>query len=208
MPFSTTAEFRTAIKSWSKRSDFTDAEVDDFTLLFEAEFFGDPEVRLRVMENVNAAFAVTDRLTALPTGFLELRSIVSVGSPSYPLKLITPQSAAEAYDYATSGNGLAYMIEGTNLRIEPLPGSMTLRLDYYAALTTITGGAVNWLLTNWPNTYLFGTLRYTAPYIGNDERIEMWEAWYQKARRLVIDADKRSKRSGSQPFMRIGGGTP
>lgn len=203
MPFSTTAQFRTAIKSWSKRTEFSDAEIDDFTLLFEAEFFGDPEVRLRQMETVDAAFAVTDRLTPLPAGFLELRSIVSIGSPSYPLKLITPQSAAEAYDYATASNGLGYIIEGENLRIEPLPGSLTLRLDYYAALTTITAGTPNWLLTNFPNCYLFGTLRYTAPYVGNDERIPMWEAWYQKARASVLAADRRSKRAGSQPFMRI-----
>lgn len=203
MPFSTTAQFRTAIKSWSKRTEFSDPEIDDFTLLFEAEFFGDPEVRLRQMETVDAAFAVTDRLTPLPAGFLELRSIVSIGSPSYPLKLITPQSAAEAYDYATASNGIGYIIEGENLRIEPLPGSLTLRLDYYAALTTITAGTPNWLLTNFPNCYLFGTLRYTAPYVGNDERIPMWEAWYQKARTSVLAADRRSKRAGSQPFMRI-----
>jgi hypothetical protein len=203
MPFSTTADFRTAIKSWSKRNEFTDPEIDDFTLLFEAEFFGDPEVRLRAMETVDAAFAVTGRLTALPTGFLELRSIQNIGSPNFPLKLITPQSAAEAFDYAGAGPAVGYIIEGTNLRLEPDPGSATLRLDYYAALTTITGGTVNWLLTNWPNVYLFGTLRYTAPYVGNDERIPMWEAWYQKARAEVIAADRRSKRAGSQPFMRI-----
>lgn len=203
MPFSTVPEFRTAVKAWSKRSDFTDAEVDDFTTLFEAEFFGDPEVRLRQMETVDAAFAVTDRLTALPTGFLELRSIVSIGSPSYPLKLITPQSAAEAFDYSASSVGVGYIIEGSNLRIEPLPGSMTLRLDYYAAPTTITGGTVNWLFTSWPNIYLFGALRYTAPYTGNDERMPMWDAQFQAIRRKIIDAARKARRAGSQPFMRI-----
>lgn len=203
MPFSSTADFRTAVKSWTKRNELTDAEIDDFTLLFEAEFFGDPEVRLRAMETVDAAFAVTGRLTALPTGFLELRSIQNIGSPSFPLKLITPQSAAESFDYASTDPSVGYIIEGTNLRLEPTPTSATLRLDYYAALTTITGGTVNWLLTNFPNVYLFGTLRYVPPYIGEDERIAMWEAWYQKARALCIAADKRSKRAGSQPFMRI-----
>ncbi len=203
MPFSTIAEFRTSVKAWSKRSDFTDAEIDDFTLLFEAEFFGDPEVRLRAMETVNDTFAVTGRLTALPTGFLELRSIQSVGSPSYPLKLITPQSAGEAFDYSSPGPSVGYIIEGDNLRLEPAPTSDTLRLDYYARLATITTGTFNWLMTYWPNVYLFGVLRYTAPYVGNDERIPMWEAWYQKVRAEVIAADKRSKRSGSQPFMRI-----
>jgi hypothetical protein len=180
MPFSTTAEFRTAVKSWSKRSELSDAEIDDFTRLFEAEFFGDPEIR-----------------------FLELRSIQVISSPSYPLKLITPQSAAEAYNYATAANGLSYLIEGNNLRIEPLPAPITLRIGYFAALTTITGGSANWLLTNWPNAYLFGTLRYTAPYIGNDERIPMWEEWYQRTRALIIAADRKARRSGSQPGMRL-----
>jgi hypothetical protein len=203
MPFSTTAEFRTAVKSWSKRSELSDAEIDDFTRLFEAEFFGDPEIRLREMETTDDAFAVADRITALPTGFLELRSIQVISSPSYPLKLITPQSAAEAYNYATAANGLSYLIEGNNLRIEPLPAPITLRIGYFAALTTITGGSANWLLTNWPNAYLFGTLRYTAPYIGNDERIPMWEEWYQRTRALIIAADRKARRSGSQPGMRL-----
>lgn len=201
MPFSTTAEFRTAIKSWTKRSDFTDAEIDDFFVLFEDEIFS--ELRIRAMEVVDDAFAVTARLTALPTGFKELRSIQCIGSPSYPLKLITPQSAAEAFDYATSDSSVGYIIEGEYLRLEPLPSSLTLRIDYYKALTTITGGTLNWLATNHPRLYLFGALRYTAPYIGEDERIAMWKDWYEDAKDSVVKEDNRSKRKGSQPFMRV-----
>lgn len=201
MPFMNAADLRTSIKAWSKRNDFTDAECDDFVTLFESEIFS--ELRIRAMEVVDDAFAISDRLTALPTGFRELRSIVSIGTPSYPLKLITPQSAAEAYDYATPTNALSYMIEGTNLRVEPLPTAFTARLDYYKALDSVPSAGTNWLYTNYPGLYLFGALRYTAPYVGNDERVGIWEASYQSLKSKVIAEDARAKRAGSQPGMRL-----
>ncbi len=202
MPFTTKAELRTSIKAWSKRSDFADALLDDFILLCEADF--NRRLRIRQMENVNSAFSVSSELTALPTGFLELRSIKSLSSPSYPLKLGTPQSIDEFYDAADSGMPVQYVIEGTNLRVGPAPDSTyDFRLDYYKAFDAVSGSATNWLFDNHPDVYLWGSLMQTAPYIGNDERLPMWEAKYEKALQQVKDADSRSKRGGSQSFMKI-----
>lgn len=39
----------------------------------------------------------------------------------------------------------------------------------------------NWMLTNHPDVYLFGSLVEAIPYIGNDERIPLWQAKYDAA---------------------------
>lgn len=201
MPFSTTAEFRTSIKNWSKRTDLSDAEIDDFTLLFEAEFFA--EARIRAMENVDTAFSVSSELTALPTGFKELRSIKNTTAPNYGLQLTTPQDLADRFQDGSTGYPVFYCIEGDNLRVGPAPdGTYTFRLDYYKALTTITGGTVNWLLTNHPGVYLFGTLRHVPDYTG-DHELAKWDQRYQAAKAVMLAEDARSKRGGSQPAMRV-----
>lgn len=203
MPFTTNAELRTSIKSWSKRSDFTDALCDDFIRLCEVDF--NRRLRIRQMENVDSLFTVSSELTSLPTGFLELRSIKNLSAPSYPLKLGTPQSIDEYYDAADSGMPVQYVIEGTNLRVGPSPdGSYTFRLDYYKSFDGLSdSNPSNFILANFPDVYLWGSLAQTAPYIGNDERLPLWEGKYEKALLQVKEADQRSKRAGSQSFMRI-----
>lgn len=201
MPFSTVAEFRTSVKSWSKRTELTDAEINDFILLFEAEFFA--EARLRAMETVDAAFVVSSELTALPTGFKELRSIKSSSSPSYALELATPQYISDRFQDGQTGYPVFYVIEGDNLRVAPAPdGSYTFRIDYYKALTTISAGTVNWLLTNHPGVYLFGTLRHIPDYTG-DHELAKWDARYAAAKAVLLREDAMSRRGGSQPAMRV-----
>lgn len=39
----------------------------------------------------------------------------------------------------------------------------------------------NWMLTNHPDVYLFGSLVEAIPYVGNDERIPLWQAKYDAA---------------------------
>jgi len=39
----------------------------------------------------------------------------------------------------------------------------------------------NWVLTNHPDVYLFGSLVEAAPYIGDDERVPLWQSKYAAA---------------------------
>jgi len=53
------------------------------------------------------------------------------------------------------------------------------RVRDITALTEVA--ATNWMLTNHPDVYLFGSLVEAIPYIGNDERIPLWQAKYDAA---------------------------
>jgi len=38
----------------------------------------------------------------------------------------------------------------------------------------------NWITENWPNLLIYGTLRECAPFLKQDERMQVWEGMYQK----------------------------
>lgn len=50
-------------------------------------------------------------------------------------------------------------------------------------ITTLAAGAdtgTNWLLTNYPDVYLFGALVESAPFVRDDDRLPIWEAELQR----------------------------
>lgn len=201
MPFSTKAELRTAVKAWSKRTELTDAQIDDFITLFEADI--NRRLRLRAMETRNSAFTISSELTALPTGFREMRYLFLNANPANPLRLISPETARDTYDYDSTGQPVAYYIEGSNLVAVPTPdASYAGVILYYKALDALTDAVTNSLFTNHPDCYLWGTLAHTAPFTGEDERTT-WAGMYEGALAAVIAEDKRGRWSGSQPLMRV-----
>ncbi len=206
MALSTKAELRASIKSWTKRSDFTDAECDDFITLCEREF--NRVIRVPAMETRNAAFTISAEYTTLPTGFREMRSILITNEPSHPLKLISPQAADDFFDYATTGTPLNYELVGNagvlSLRSVPSPdGSYNADIRYFKAFDALTDSVTNYIFDNHVDVYLWGSLLQTAPYVGDDPRIGTWQAKYAAAVKAVIDEGYRTRWSGSQPMSRV-----
>jgi hypothetical protein len=197
----TKAGLRTSVNAWTKR-DFTDAEIDDFIVLCEAEV--NRVMRLPMQETRDAAFTINSEYTALPTGFREFRSLFITNSPSHPLKPISPQAATDYFDAATSGTPLDYMVTGSNIRVFPAPdGTYTADIIYYVGFDAITNTTTNWLFDNHPDVYLWGALMQTAPYIGDDPRVSIWQGKYTDAVKAVIDEGNRTRWRGGQPMQRI-----
>ncbi|HEX3413096.1 MAG TPA: hypothetical protein VHT00_15360, partial [Stellaceae bacterium] len=51
----------------------------------------------------------------------------------------------------------------------------------------------NWLLTQYPSTYLWGTLSMAAPYIGDDQRMPVWLGMREERIEDIKLADRRAK---------------
>lgn len=202
MPFSTKAELRTSLKSWSKRTDLTDAELDDFITLCETEF--NRVIRIPANETRDAAFAISAAVTALPTGFRELRRIHINELGGYGLQLISPQAAADYFDNDSTGAPKNYLITGTNIQVFPtLDGSYTADIVYFKAFDALTDSVTNYIFTSHPDVYLWGSLLQMMPFIGDDERAPLWAAKYQDAIRAIIEEGNRTRWRGSQPQMRV-----
>lgn len=182
MSISTHAELLTAVANWLHRADLTSI-IPDFVTLAEARL--NRRLRLRTQENTTTGTASSS--VALPTGFVEVKSLRIVSGTSTWALAYKPPSMIGA-DTGTPG---FYTIIGDNIVFDP-SGSYTYSLSYWKKFDALSAG-VNWLITNAPDVYLYATLLEAAPYIKNDARIPVWESRLETALADLIRADKHSR---------------
>ena len=69
----------------------------------------------------------------------------------------------------------------------------TLELLYFKKLDPLNDvTTTNWVLDTYPNAYLYGSLLHSAPYLMEDQRINTWAQFYQKA---IDDINKEAVNS-------------
>jgi hypothetical protein len=167
MSLDTYTNLKTAIARWTGRADQS-SDIDDFIDMFEA--WCNRNLRCAQMEN--EATATGSEYLALPGDFLELRDIQYQTSPVQQLEYVTP-SQADGFA-ANTTRTLYYTIVGGQFRlIGPPSGSTLVRIDYYQAIPALSGSqATNWLLTQFPDAYLFGSLVHGAALSHDDPRMQ------------------------------------
>jgi hypothetical protein len=150
------ANLKTAISTWLVRADVA-SDVDDMIDMFEA--WTNRNLRVAQMEKESTS-AVTEYM-ALPTDFLELRDIQWQGNPRRELEYMTP-ILADIYDpTGATGQPKFYTIVGDQLRVIPAPSdtSVNVRIDYWSKVPALSDTqTTNWLLTAYPDAYLYGSL--------------------------------------------------
>ena len=220
------SELKTAIANWLDRSDLT-AIIPDFITLTEDRMYrgeplpglgspslgGDDEVdglRLRYMEQAATRDTVsgTERY-GLPSDFLEMRNISYVrDSQTIDLVLRVPRQLDEHYREDHTAYPEAFAIEGTEIRIRPIPsGTWTLRQLYYKKLDALSdANSENDILTNYPSIYLFGSLAEAELYLKNDQRASLWDQRFLAAIRGANKDHARARRKGGalQAVSKVG----
>lgn len=196
MSISTYSELKTAIANWLHRADLT-AYVPDFIALAESRL--NRELRLRSME-ARATATLTDGYIQLPTGYLEMRNLQINTDPVRFLEYRTPLQIDYEYpSQNSSGIPKVYTIVGDEIQIVPKPDSgYTVEMAYHKKFDALSDSATtNWLLTNAPDLYLFGSLIEAEPFLKNDKRVVLWEAKYRNAIDALQKQDDRGKWSGN-----------
>jgi len=73
-----------------------------------------------------------------------------------------------------------FIQKGACLELFPAPTSDTIfRMDYHATLPVLdplTSASTNWVLTLYPDLYIYGCLREAAIYLRDDQRLGIWGA--------------------------------
>jgi hypothetical protein len=174
MSFSDYTGLLSAVASWMRRADLT-VQIPDFISLAEAEL----NRRLRAPQMLSRTpLTISSETTALPADFLSVRSLRNT-TTAQVLRAVSPETMDDdraTYDYS-AGDPLRYCVEGLNLRVSPVPGdSVSASLLYYAALPALASSSTNWLLTLYPDAYLYAALLQGALYLRSDERVPMWSA--------------------------------
>jgi len=220
MALATLTDLQTAIQNFGQgRTDISTADINDMITLAENDIEhgtyngeGRPitrPLRVRSMETKVDAFALSGEYTNLPSDYLEMREVWLTSQASWPpLRFVTPEAFDDTYAAGASGPPTAYSVVGTQLRVGPGAGvTDTCRLIYYATIPNLVTNSTNWLLTGWPNVYLYGALRHLAPYIGALEMLPVWQAAFVSALGGLIASQTRGSFSGTSMAVRTPGVT-
>lgn len=193
MSLSTYSGLKTAIANLLNRTDLT-PYIPDWITMAEAEF----NRRLEAQNSV-----VTETITImgptypLPSGFSEVESFWLDQNTGQAIEYRT----LDQFDNVTStaGTPYYYTISGDNFYFAPPPsGSFTARLRYSRNLVPLSDtNTSNWLLSEHPDLYLYGSLVHSAPFLNDDARIVMWQGKHDA---LIdsVNSYSRRQRQGSR----------
>ena len=209
MALANLSDLQTSIGVWLARTDISTAQINDFITLAETDMevgtydgMGNeitPPLRVRSMETKNLTFALTGEYTTLPANMLELREVyLSSSNPMLPLQYVTPATFDATYLSVTSTPVNAYTIVGDTIRCGPgASATDTLGLVYYAEIPGLVANSTNWMLTKYPNAYLYGALRHAAPWIGDGMMVEAWQTGFVSTIRGLIRSERQSMWAGT-----------
>lgn len=194
MSITTYAELQASIGRWLNRTDLA-AVAPDLITLAEARL--NRSLRVRQMER-NMAQTISDPVVTILGDWLELRGEPKVDGT--PLRFVTSDQMQERSGGMNRFEGDFYTIRGNTLVVgSRIATTVELAYTYYARIPALTDAAPqNWLLTDGPDIYLYGSLLEAEPYLKNDPRIETWRGLLQVALGdLQASSDKARFSGGS-----------
>ena len=197
MAISNYSELQTAVANWLDRDDLT-ARIPEFIALAEARF--NRVLRLRSMEAKYTANTVaSQRNLALPTGYIQMRNFQVNTNPLTTLSYVTPEIYDRLWGGSTSGTPKFYTILANEVSLGPIPASVQeVEMLFYKKFDNLSGSvATNWLITNAPDIYLYGSMLEAEPFIMNDERVPLWAAALERGVGDLQEQDNKDRHSGS-----------
>jgi len=178
--------------------------VDTFIDLTEA----DMSRRLRHWRMERRSTAVLDtQYSALPNDFYEPIRLSITSGDTYTLELanLNELSNQRMRNLNTSGRPKLYAITDGTIEVWPAPdGQYTIEMVYYSDIDALTtSNTSNWVLQYHPDAYLYGALLHSAPFLGEDNRLQTWSALYEKAINDINSESDKAKFGGSGHRMKI-----
>ncbi|MDA8668236.1 hypothetical protein N9M26_01110 [Alphaproteobacteria bacterium] len=190
---------KTTIANYLNRDDLT-SYIPDFITLAESRM--NNELRVREMETIDTSTTTVAGTQAysLPTGFIEAKYVIFQSDPYAILQYKAPFDFFKDYNASvSSGRPSFFTIIGTEINLGVTPDSAkTLEIAFFKKLTALSdSNLTNTILTNYPDLYLYGALAESAPFLMQDERLDVWAKLYKEALRIA-NSSSENGRSASQ----------
>jgi len=169
------ASLQTAVANWLHRTDLT-ALIPDFIALAEGQLSAD--IVARPMDTrTNLTATAGNAYVTLPTDMLEMRRLKLVTDPVFVLTYKSPDQIDEDYPTAQVGKPDSFAIIGSQIQLAPIPDTAySIECTYRQRIPALSAtNTTNWLLTGFPNVYLYATLWAAQPFIMNDARLPTFE---------------------------------
>lgn len=202
MAISTYSELQSALGNWLGRSDVTATRYQEMIALCEAKL--QRMIRTPEMETRNAAFTINAEYMALPTGFLEVKSFYLNTNPPTPVRFMSDDGINGLFNPNSTGIPKFFNIQASNFRFAPSPGgTYTASLTYYRRFTQLASTTTNFVLTDHPDVYLYGSLVEAEGFLVNDSRIMTWRQQYDAALSELKMSGRKMLWSGQSMAVRV-----
>jgi len=193
---------KTTIANYLNRDDLT-SYIPDFITLAESRI--NNELRVREMETIDTSITTVSGTQGytLPTGFIEAKYIIYQSSPYAILQYKAPFDFFKDYNVSVSAGKPSYFtIIGDKIYLGVKPDSaQTLEIAYFKKLTALSDSSTtNTILTNYPDLYLYGSLAESAPFLMQDERLDIWAKLYKESLRIA-NTSSENGRTASQTLQ-------
>ena len=176
------------------------AAIPDFIKRCESKI--NRKLRLREMEQLAytsyapGTTSLEDRLLALPTGYVEMlmplraKPATSDDTAYEELRYVDPGKIS--LYYGAAGTKLAYTLRDQIEFSSPVGTTHTIMMHFIKGWT-LASTATNWLLTNYPDAYLYGSLVEASVFILDDKRAAIWQALFDETMRDLQELSERGR---------------
>ena len=205
MQFSTYAAFRTAVQVLIDGDDVSQSDLATSTL---DAIIGAGELRVyrdlrSSTQDVALTGTVTSNVYTLPSDYLELKTLYVTGyrPPTY---IPYEQMQQLIQEGANTSNGpLRYSFQGDTIIFYPsLATGATISGRYYKRFADIST-AVNTFLNRHPDVFIYAALSESAPFLGENDRLPIWEQKYIDLVRAANEQERRRVTRGSKLAIRV-----
>jgi len=207
---------QTAIGDYLKRDQDTQltAAFPGFIQLFEAKM--NRELFVRQMEQRSSASVVagvTDsEFVLLPSDFQSMRRVrlsSVTGKPALEFRSGTQMDEFRFTNSDTTGRPRYFTIFGSEMELGPTPdANYTVEMVYRQNIPALSSNSSNWLLTMAPDLYLYGALLESAPYLKEDDRIQVWGLGFKTALDELNLLNTTAAFNAGPSVVRVSGQTP
>jgi hypothetical protein len=180
MALSNYTELQSAVRSEIHKTTAGLADSVIVDAITRAEAKVNRRCRLRSMETLTESTLNTGtRFLALPTGYLELLSMQAKVSTAADAtyERVPYVDPAQIHRYYDETQLLRFTLRDQFEFNREVAAAHTIRLHYLKKFD-IASTATNWLLTNFPDVYLYGALAECEMHIVNDKRIPLWKTYF------------------------------
>lgn len=185
-------ELKAAVASWGHRTDLT-AQIPDFIKLAESRInrLTGP-IQNREFE-VDLTATVGSRDIAMPPGVKEANKLWL--TTYLPREVITYRNPEDLPEQISSGPPSYWtVIGGDTIRLDSEADiAHTFKFFYRGKFTLSDSSPTNWLLTNFPDIYLYGALMELGAYVKDYEQVSIWKQAYDLAVSQLMVIESRTK---------------
>ena len=155
-------------------------------------------------QDASLSLTITANVATLPADFLSLRGAPYVGGNA--VATYAPWEAVQnriQLGANTANYPVYYSFEGDTMIFYPIQATGAVVTGrYYKRFADLTSG-LNALFTRHPDVFLYAALAESAPFLGEQSRLQIWEGKYQGLVQAAGDQETRRVTRGSKLSTRV-----